>query len=154
MLGENYLPDLQTPCTKWAGRAKKVIFPHAIKTVVVSFLQAVPTAVEIFEPRHESPVVIKAEIMHIFDNKQVIQCSADLTHRRNKGVGENIFAHPGVVHLFRPAVSNCMQEKKSIIIKTFMNKFHISPVISPPDMLEHSNRHNMVKCFIKVTIVL
>ena len=35
MLGENDLPDLQTPNTECPRRAKEVIFPHAIKPLTV-----------------------------------------------------------------------------------------------------------------------
>jgi hypothetical protein len=67
--------------------------------------------------------------MYILGDKQVIHGSADLTHRRDEGIGKDVFVHPGVVHLFRPAVSNGMKEEKAIVFKTSVHDLHVSPVI-------------------------
>ena len=89
-------------------------------------------AAEIVEPRHNCPVVVKAKIMYIFDNEQVICCSADLTYRRDEGVREDIFVDPGIVDFFRPTVSDGMKEKKTVIFQTSVHDFHVSPVVLQP----------------------
>ncbi len=92
--------------------------------------------------------------MYILDNEQVIYGGADLTHRREEGVGKDVFVDPGVVHRFRPAVADRMKEKKSVILQTALHDLHVGPVVSGPDMLEHPYRYNMVKRFIKVSVIL
>jgi hypothetical protein len=47
-----------------------------------------------------------------------------------------------------------MKEKKSVILQTALHDLHVGPVVSGPDMLEHPYRYNMVKRFIKVSVIL
>ena len=50
--GKNYLPDLIFSGSERTGTRKKIIFPHAVKSIIVVVLLIVPVVIEVVKPMH------------------------------------------------------------------------------------------------------
>ena len=107
--GEDYLPQLVTAGTEGPGTGQQIIAPHPVKSLVVIRLQPVPITLKIGVPGHEGLIIIGAEIMPVFHDKEAFDGTAELFNRGKQTVGEDIPVHPGFYGGHRPVAADSMQ---------------------------------------------
>src|SRR5512139_488180 len=112
--GKHELPDLKTAAPEGPGAAQKIILPHTVKPFVILLFYLVPVVMEVSEPCGESRIIIKAEVLHIFDRKQSFKRDDDLFHRWNNRIREYILFEPGVSRYMGYAIPYAVQQKQTI----------------------------------------
>jgi hypothetical protein len=53
------------------GTGKKIIFPHAIKPIIVTLFQFVPVVIEVIKPKHKGLVIVCPKIMPVLKYEEV-----------------------------------------------------------------------------------
>jgi hypothetical protein len=73
-------PDLKIAGTEGTRTAQEIVFPHAIKPVVITTLQYIPIPVKVAEPGNKGLIIIITEIMPILHHKQILSGCTYLFH--------------------------------------------------------------------------
>lgn len=94
--GHENLPDLDISRPESTGAGEQVIFPHALEARVVLFAQSWPCLLEVVIPCPKSFVIVRPEVVDIFNDKKVLDRLGDLLLARQHAVRENVFVDPWI----------------------------------------------------------
>src|ERR1700712_5872531 len=89
--GQDPLPQLNVPGPKRAGAGQQVVTPHAVEALSQLRLELRPGLDEVVMPGHQRLVIIGAEVMQIFYDKQTVHGVTQLSYRGQVAIGEYIF---------------------------------------------------------------
>src|SRR5690606_15204147 len=92
--GEDHLPNLVFARAKRGGAREQIEFPDAIKALAVPGSQVRPAAIEVREPRQERGIVMRSDIVQVFQHKKSVDRAADLFERRHDKIGKNATRDP------------------------------------------------------------
>ena len=92
--------------------------------------------------------------MKVFYDKQPLDGGADLLHRREKRIREDIRADPGVNGGKSCVATYSVQQEQTVIFQTIADLLHIGPIIFIAHVLEHSDGDDVVEPFVHVPVIL
>jgi hypothetical protein len=84
------LPQLDVAGPKATGAHQQVVPPHAVEALTQWLCKARPGSFEVGMPAHERTIVVCAEVVQVFHEKNAFASAADLGHRRKFAVGEDV----------------------------------------------------------------
>ena len=151
---EEKLKDLKIPGTKRAGASQEIVAPHAAEPLSIATLEAIPRTGEISFPGEKCFFVVRAKVLNIFENKELLCGSRYLRGGGQHRIGEDITCDPGVGVGARPISGDCLTENDPIVLQASRDNFHIVSVILRADVFEHANANDAIKPFLQVTVVL
>src|SRR5690606_37185044 len=88
--GEDELPDLQGAGAESAGAAEQIVLPHAVEALALRVVGPRPTGLEVVVPGDQSLVVVRPDIVNIYDSEEIVDGSADLRHGGDDAAGEDV----------------------------------------------------------------
>lgn len=66
---KDHLPDVQIAAPEGTGTALEIVFPHAVKCVVVEETEFIPVGMKIMKPAQKSWIIKRSKGMPVLDNK-------------------------------------------------------------------------------------
>src|SRR5438128_11076682 len=94
--GKENRKDVQTARPKCARATEQIKSPHSPETFAVAICKAGPGAAEVFLPGEQCRVVIRPDVLDVFNDENAF-CSARQTGEgRKHGIRENVARDPGI----------------------------------------------------------
>src|SRR5437763_7151319 len=106
---------LQTARPKCACATEQVKSPHSAETFAVAICKARPGAAEIFLPREQCWVVIRPDVLDVFNNENAFRCARQPDEGRKHGVWDNVALDPGIGIDTRSVPANSLAKKQAIL---------------------------------------
>src|SRR4030095_11904487 len=106
--------DLQTARPKCARATEEVKSPHPPATFAVAICKARPGAAEVFLPGEQCRVVIRSDVLDVFDNENAFRSARQLGEGRKHGIWEDVACDPGIGVEARKVTANSLAKKQSI----------------------------------------
>ena len=91
--------------------AQQVKAPHAVKTLAVLALQLGPGPLEVGMPGHQCLIVMRADVVPIFHDEDILHRRAQLRDRGQHAVREDIFLRPRIRGSHAVVAANSMHER-------------------------------------------
>ena len=107
--------DLQTARPKCARATEQVKSPHPPETFAVPICKAEPGAAEIFFPGEQCWVVIRPDVLDVFDNENAFRCARQPGEGRKHGIWEDVALDPGIGVDARKVSADSLAKKQSIL---------------------------------------
>src|SRR4029453_7480645 len=107
--------DLQTARPKCARATEQIKSPHPPETFAVAICKPGPGAAEVFIPREKCLVVIRPDVLDVFDDENAFGSTSQAGEGRKDGVWENVALDPGTGVEARNVSANCLAKKQSIL---------------------------------------
>ena len=107
--------DLQTARSKCAGATEQIKSPHSPETFAVTICKARPGAAEIFLPREECRIVIRADVLDVFNNENAFRSARQPGEGRKHGVWENVALDPRIGGDARRVSADSLAKKQSVV---------------------------------------
>jgi hypothetical protein len=148
LAGEKNLPILNGLGTKRTGAGEEIILPHAMEAFAISKPELVPVGLELFMPCHEGPVVEFRPVLQFFHHKESIDRFPDLRNGGQHGTWENIPVGPRIQTMASFVGADGVQEEETSRFQAAARDVHVFPVIFVTNVLEHSERDNVVELLI------
>ncbi len=106
--------DLQTARPKCARATEQVKSPHSPETVAVPICKAGPGPAEVFLPGEQCRIVIRADVLDVFNNENAVRRARQTGEGRKHGIWENVQLDPGIGVDVRNVSADSLAEKQSI----------------------------------------
>ena len=107
--------DLQTARPKCARATEQIKSPHSPETFAVAICKAGPGAAEVFIPGEECRVVIRPDVLDVFNDENAFRSARQLSDGRKHGVWENVARDPWIGMEARNVSANPLAKKQSIL---------------------------------------
>src|SRR5206468_5318912 len=95
-LGKENRKHLQTARPKYACATEQVKSPHPSETFAVTICETGPGAAEVFLPGAQGRVVIRPDVLDVFNNENAFRSARQMGKGRKHGVWENVALDPGI----------------------------------------------------------
>src|SRR5437867_6059879 len=105
---------LQTARPKCARATEQVKSPHPSETFAVTICEAGPGAAEVFLPGEECRVVVRPDVLDVFNDENAFRSTRKAGDGRKHGVWENVALDPRIGVEARNVSANCLAKKQSI----------------------------------------
>src|SRR6266576_1185051 len=96
LLGKENRKDLQTARAKCARATEQIKSPHPPETFAVAVGKVGPGAAEVFLPGEQCGVVIRPDVLDVFENENAFRSARQTGEGRKHGVWENVALDPGI----------------------------------------------------------
>src|SRR5207248_494089 len=106
--------DLQTARAKRARATEQIKSPHSPETFAVAICKAGPGAAEVFLPGEQCRVVIRTDVLDVFNNENAFRSARQASEGRKHGVWENVALDPGISVDARNVSADSLAKKRSI----------------------------------------
>src|ERR1043166_10034421 len=107
--------DLLTARPKCARATEQVKLPHPAETFAVAICKPGPGAGEVFIPREKCRVVIRPDVLDVFDDAHAFRGARQAGEGRKDRVWENVALDPGIGVEARNISANSLAKKQSIL---------------------------------------
>src|SRR5580704_13528119 len=107
--------DLQTARPKCARATEQVKSPHSQETFAVAIGKAGPGAAEVFLPGEECRVVVRTDVLDLFNDENTFRCAGQTSEGRKHGIWENVALDPGIGIDARSVPANSLAKKQAIL---------------------------------------
>src|SRR5437588_5099390 len=143
--GKENRKDLQTARPKCAGATEQIKSPHSPEAFAVTIREAGPGAAEVFLPGEQGRVVIRADVLDVFNDENAFRSARQLSDGRKHGVWENVARDPGIGVDARNVSANSLAKKQSILAQRTSGCSHVGAIIFVPNMLDHPHAYHPIK---------
>src|SRR6266568_7271075 len=107
--------DLQTARPKCARATEQIKSPHPPETLAVAICKATPGAAKVFFPGEQCRIVIRADVLDVFNDENAFRSARQLGEGRKHGIWENVARDPGIGVEARNVSANSLAKKQSIL---------------------------------------
>ena len=154
VLRKHQLPELGLPAAKCTRAGEEVIPPHPVETFTVFFREARPSAFEVRVPGHQGAVIVGAEAVPVFEDKEVVHGLAELRDGGQHAAREDVSVDPGIRVGHRAVSADGVQQENPARFEAAVGEFEKTPVILVADMLAQPDRDHLVEGARGFTVVL
>lgn len=151
--GHDDLPQLRGPGPKGPGAAQKVVFPHPFEGFRIMSRKLRPGRLKAFIPGHERLVVMRPQVVHVFDHEKPFGGPGDLGQRRQHAVREDVFSDPGVAADRADVGADGVQKKAARAAQASMDGAHEGAVVFMPHVFEHADGNDLVEAAFHVPVI-
>src|SRR6266516_5500857 len=106
--------DLQAARPKCARATEQIKSPHSPETFAVAICKAKPGAAEVFFPGEQCRVVIRPDVLDVFNNENAFRSTRQLSDGRKHGIWENVALDPRIGVDARNVYANSLAEEQSV----------------------------------------
>src|SRR5206468_10036965 len=106
---------LQTARAKCARTTEQIKSPHSAETFAVAICKAGPGATEVFLPGEQCWVVIRPDVLDVFNDENAFRCAGQMGEGRKRGIWENVALDPGIGMDARNVSADSLAKKQSIL---------------------------------------
>src|SRR5882724_8210638 len=107
--------DLQTARPKCARATEQIKSPHSPEPFAVAICKTRPGAAEVFLPGEECRVVIRPDVLDVFEDKNTFRSARQLSDGRKHGIWKNVALDPRIGVVARKVAANSLAKKQSIL---------------------------------------
>jgi hypothetical protein len=107
-------------------------------------LELIPGLLESGVPGHKGLVVMRTEVVQIFNDEDALNSFGNLPDAWQHAVGKDIGCDPGIIIGLRYVVSNGMEQKNALIAHGLGNDVHKGSIVLCTDMFKHAHRNDFV----------
>jgi len=94
-----------------------------------------------------------AQVVHVLDDEQPFNRTADLGQARHHSVREDVLVGPGVAVHVGFVAPDGMQKEDASVLQVVMDRFHEGTVVLEADVLEHAHGDYLVECTPNIAII-
>ena len=117
-----------------------------MEALVVGILESRPCVLEVVVPREERLIIIRPEVVPVFDRELGLRRIDDLLHARHDAVGEDVRVDPWISTRGRLAASDRVQEEQAVVFHAAGGGLHVRAIVLVAHVLEHADRDYLVEC--------
>jgi hypothetical protein len=107
--------DLQTARPKCARTTEQIKSPHSPETFAVAICKPRPRAAEVFIRGEQCRVIIRPDVLDVFNNENAFGSACQARDGRKHGVWENVALDPGIGVEARKVSADSLAKKQSIL---------------------------------------
>src|SRR4029450_4620593 len=107
--------DLQTARAKCARATEQIKSPHSPETFAIAICKAGPGAAEVFLPGEQCRVVIRPDVLDVFNNENAFRSARQAGEGRKHGIWENVALDPGIGVDARNVCADSLAKKQPIL---------------------------------------
>ncbi len=134
--------NITSPETR--GRAQEIVIPHSAESLIV-IGYFTPSLVDVFMPRHQGRVVIRTEVMDIFDDEFLFHRCRNLGQRWKDATREYIAIKEGIRNQFRKVRGDSVVQHHTVFGQKLITLAEESFEIFWSHVFHHSHRNDSIE---------